>query len=185
MRVAPSSYDCSREDTMLLFSRADVYGHPVTAERARELGPMKSGSKGSPTARGSSASALPKRCAAKAWGCRSQTLMSKCLIDPARALVLSLKPRFAEAILDGTKTVEVRRVMPRITIPTLSATSVFMASRWILPLRSSMRRKNPTAAASYGCRSVRSGAPVIRGKQPVPHEPVQRQRAIRKPQHWP
>ena len=41
-------------------------------------------------------------------------------LDPARALVLSLKPRFAEAILSGTKTVEVRRVMPRITVPTLA-----------------------------------------------------------------
>lgn len=41
--------------------------------------------------------------------------------DPSRVLVLSLKPRFAEAILDGTKTVELRRVMPRITIPTLAS----------------------------------------------------------------
>ena len=46
--------------------------------------------------------------------------MSEHSLDPARALVLSLKPRFAEAILDGTKTVEVRRIMPRITIPTLA-----------------------------------------------------------------
>ena len=46
--------------------------------------------------------------------------MTERLLDPARALVLSLKPRFAEAILAGTKTVEVRRVMPRITIPTLA-----------------------------------------------------------------
>ncbi len=38
--------------------------------------------------------------------------------DPNRALVLSLKPKFAEAILSGTKTAEIRRVMPRITIPT-------------------------------------------------------------------
>ena len=34
--------------------------------------------------------------------------------------MLSLKPRFAEAILSGRKTVEVRRVMPRITVPTLA-----------------------------------------------------------------
>lgn len=34
--------------------------------------------------------------------------------------MLSLKPRFAEAILNGDKTVELRRVMPRITIPTLA-----------------------------------------------------------------
>ncbi|WP_420609458.1 ASCH domain-containing protein [Candidatus Poriferisodalis sp.] len=46
--------------------------------------------------------------------------MPERLFDPARALVLSLKPRFAEAILDGTKTIEVRRIMPRITVPTLA-----------------------------------------------------------------
>lgn len=44
--------------------------------------------------------------------------MTERSVDPARALVLSLKPRFAEAILAGTKTVEVRRVRPRITVPT-------------------------------------------------------------------
>ena len=46
--------------------------------------------------------------------------MTERLLDAARALVLSLRPRFAEAILSGTKTVEVRRVMPRITDPTLA-----------------------------------------------------------------
>ena len=46
--------------------------------------------------------------------------MAEDSLDPARALVLSLKPRFAGAILAGTKTVEVRRVMPRITVPTLA-----------------------------------------------------------------
>lgn len=34
------------------------------------------------------------------------------IFDPERALVLSLKPRFAEAILNGAKTVEVRRLVP-------------------------------------------------------------------------
>jgi len=38
--------------------------------------------------------------------------------DPHRMLVLSLKPRFAEAILSGKKTVELRRVEPRIIVPT-------------------------------------------------------------------
>ena len=46
--------------------------------------------------------------------------MTERSLDPARALVLSLKPRFAGAILSGTKTAEVRRVMPRITDPTLA-----------------------------------------------------------------
>ena len=46
--------------------------------------------------------------------------MSENHLDPSRTLVLSLKPRFAEAILSGRKTVELRRVMPRITVPTLA-----------------------------------------------------------------
>ena len=46
--------------------------------------------------------------------------MTELELDPDRALVLSLRPRFAEAILAGIKTVEVRRVMPRITVPTLA-----------------------------------------------------------------
>ena len=44
--------------------------------------------------------------------------MSKHMIDPTRMMVLSLKPRFAEAIIDGTKSVELRRAKPRIIGPT-------------------------------------------------------------------
>ncbi len=39
-------------------------------------------------------------------------------LDPDRMVVLSLKPRFAEAILVGDKTVELRRTMPKIVVPT-------------------------------------------------------------------
>ncbi|MCY4069445.1 MAG: hypothetical protein OXE79_10145 [Acidimicrobiaceae bacterium] len=39
-------------------------------------------------------------------------------LDPHRMVVLSLKPRFAEAILAGVKTVELRRTVPRIEVPT-------------------------------------------------------------------
>ena len=39
-------------------------------------------------------------------------------LDQDRMIVLSLKPRFAEAILAGTKTVELRRTTPRIEVPT-------------------------------------------------------------------
>ena len=39
-------------------------------------------------------------------------------LDPDRMVVLSLKPRFAEAILTGVKTVELRRTEPRIVVPT-------------------------------------------------------------------
>ena len=35
-----------------------------------------------------------------------------------RRLLLSLKPRFADAILDGSKTVELRRTRPTIKVPT-------------------------------------------------------------------
>ena len=39
-------------------------------------------------------------------------------LDPSRMVVLSLKPRFAEAILAGGKTVELRRTVPKIVVPT-------------------------------------------------------------------
>ena len=39
-------------------------------------------------------------------------------LDPERMVVLSLKPRFAEAILSGVKTVELRRTEPKIVVPT-------------------------------------------------------------------
>jgi predicted transcriptional regulator len=40
------------------------------------------------------------------------------MIDPDRLLLLSIKPQFADAILDGTKTIELRRTRPRIEVPT-------------------------------------------------------------------
>lgn len=39
-------------------------------------------------------------------------------MDEERMIVLSLKPRFAESILTGSKTVELRRIAPRINRPT-------------------------------------------------------------------
>ena len=39
-------------------------------------------------------------------------------LDQDRMIVLSLKPRFTEAILAGTKTVELRRTTPKIEVPT-------------------------------------------------------------------
>ena len=39
-------------------------------------------------------------------------------LDQNRMVVLSLKPRFAEAILMGVKTVELRRTEPKIVVPT-------------------------------------------------------------------
>ena len=39
-------------------------------------------------------------------------------LDPDRMVVLSLRPRFAEAILAGVKTVELRRAEPKIVVPT-------------------------------------------------------------------
>ena len=39
-------------------------------------------------------------------------------LDQYRMIVLSLRPRFAEAILAGVKTVEFRRTEPRIMVPT-------------------------------------------------------------------
>ena len=39
-------------------------------------------------------------------------------LDPDRMVILSLKPRFAEAILAGVKTVELRRTELKIVVPT-------------------------------------------------------------------
>ena len=39
-------------------------------------------------------------------------------IDHNRMILLSLKPRFADAVLTGKKTVELRRAEPKIVVPT-------------------------------------------------------------------
>lgn len=39
-------------------------------------------------------------------------------LDRDRMMILSLRPRFADAILSGVKTVELRRTEPKIRIPT-------------------------------------------------------------------
>jgi predicted transcriptional regulator len=41
-------------------------------------------------------------------------------LDRDRMMILSLRPRFAEAILSGVKTVELRRTEPKIRVPTLA-----------------------------------------------------------------
>lgn len=41
-------------------------------------------------------------------------------IDRDRMMILSLRPRFADAILRGVKTVELRRTEPKIRVPTLA-----------------------------------------------------------------
>ena len=41
-------------------------------------------------------------------------------LDRDRMMVLSLRPRFAHAILSGVKTVELRRTEPKIRVPTLA-----------------------------------------------------------------
>jgi predicted transcriptional regulator len=40
------------------------------------------------------------------------------VIDDQRRLLISVKPRFADAILDGSKTIELRRTAPRLELPT-------------------------------------------------------------------
>ena len=41
-------------------------------------------------------------------------------LDRERVMILSLRPRFADAILSGVKTVELRRTEPKIRVPTLA-----------------------------------------------------------------
>lgn len=80
--------------------------------------------------------------------------------DPHRMLVLSLKPRFAEAILSGNKAVELRRVEPRITVPTRALIYASTPIRSLvgqcvvyevlrLPLQELWRRFGTDAALSY------------------------------------
>lgn len=47
-------------------------------------------------------------------------MITKMELDPDRMVVLSLRPRFAEAILAGDKTVELRRTEPKIETPILA-----------------------------------------------------------------
>ncbi|MDE0067519.1 MAG: ASCH domain-containing protein [Acidimicrobiaceae bacterium] len=48
----------------------------------------------------------------------SNSSIAHAALDPGRMIVLPLKPRFAEAILAGAKTVELRRSEPKIVVPT-------------------------------------------------------------------
>ena len=85
--------------------------------------------------------------------------MAERLLDPARALVLSLKPRFAEAILSGAKTVEVRRVMPRITVPTLALLYASGATRALVGtcvVRSVARHPTDELWQLHGARTALS-----------------------------
>jgi predicted transcriptional regulator len=59
------------------------------------------------------------------------------LLPAPRPLLLSLRPRFAQAILDGTKTVELRRTRvsaPPGTLLVLYASSPVMAVVGVAPL---------------------------------------------------
>ena len=49
------------------------------------------------------------------------------LVDPDRMIVLSLKPLYAEAILSGAKTVELRRIGPKISVRTRALIYAFCA----------------------------------------------------------
>ena len=50
----------------------------------------------------------------------SNTELAHPTLDQNRMIVLSLKPRFADAILASSKTVELRRSEPKIVVPTLA-----------------------------------------------------------------
>lgn len=76
-------------------------------------------------------------------------------------LLLSIQPRFADAILAGTKTVELRRQVPRVapgdevlvysTIPTGAVIGLFTVEEVVkMPLRELWRRSGPVAGVSRG-----------------------------------
>ncbi|MCY3922165.1 MAG: ASCH domain-containing protein [Chloroflexi bacterium] len=77
-------------------------------------------------------------------------------LDQNRMIVLSLKPRFAEAILAGTKTVELRRTTPKIEIPTRALLYASTPVRALLGtcIITDVRTANLTALwREYGSRS--------------------------------
>ncbi len=77
-------------------------------------------------------------------------------LDQNRMIVLSLKPRFAEAILAGTKTVELRRTRPKIEVPTRALLYATTPVRALLGtcIITDVRSANLTALwHEYGSRS--------------------------------
>ena len=77
-------------------------------------------------------------------------------LDQDRMIVLSLTPRFAEAILSGTKTVELRRTAPRIVVPTralLYATTPVRALLGTCIITSVMSASLSALWREYGSRS--------------------------------
>ena len=77
-------------------------------------------------------------------------------LDQDRMIVLSLKPRFAEAILAGTKTVELRRTRPKIEVPTRALLYATTPVRALLGtcIITDVRSANLTALwREYGSRS--------------------------------
>ena len=77
-------------------------------------------------------------------------------LDQSRMIVLSLKPRFAKAILAGTKTVELRRTRPKIEVPTRALLYATTPVRALLGtcIITDVRSANLTALwRKYGSRS--------------------------------
>ncbi len=71
-------------------------------------------------------------------------------------VVLSLKPRFAEAILSGVKTVELRRTVPKIVVPTralLYATTPVRALRGTCIITNVQTADLAALWREYGSRS--------------------------------
>ena len=77
-------------------------------------------------------------------------------VDPERMVVLSLKPRFAEAVLAGDKTVELRRTVPKIVVPTLALLYATTPVRALLGMCVVTCVRSADLAVlwcEYGCRS--------------------------------
>ena len=70
-------------------------------------------------------------------------------LDPDRMVVLSFKPRFAHAILAGVKTVELRRTVPKIVIPTRALLYAASPVRALLDTASSLASA-PLISQPYG-----------------------------------
>ena len=78
------------------------------------------------------------------------------VLDPDRMIVLSLKPPYAEAILSGVKTVELRRIGPKISVPTralIYATTPVKALRGACVVDRVVTDRLTVLWGSYGSRT--------------------------------
>ena len=106
---ATSFSSCGREYTIMMFSRS-----PLQVTLSRTHGEIRVHC--DDTGRSMNLKFLGSR--RKGGSIVTKSELADLRLDQERMIVLPLKPRFADAILTGEKTVELRRAEPKIVVPT-------------------------------------------------------------------